>query len=324
MYLGSSRGLERTLVPRDGIPTYLFPMAAPTSPRGVFLLVVATIRALFVVRRLRPRVTLATGGYVSVPGGIASWLLRVPLVLFLPDVIPGKAVRLLLPLASQIAVTSEDAARRLPTSKTVITGYPLRSDFLGATREAGRHRFGVPGRERVVFVFGGSLGSRAINQAVAAHLVELLSVAQVIHVCGEARLDEAEGVRRSLEGTLRGRYHLFPYLHGEDMALAMAAADLVVARSGASIMAEAPALGVPCVLVPLPNPRVHQRENAQMMASRGAAIVLQDDGLTESLVPAVLELLSDAAHLARMAEASRALARPDAADRIAALLAGVA
>src|SRR5947209_14900230 len=108
-YVGSSRGLERDLVPRTGTPTYLFPMAAPQSPGAVALLAVATMRALALVLRLRPRATFATGGYVSIPAVVASWLARIPTVMFLPDVVPGRAVAWLVPLCTRIAVSTEDA-----------------------------------------------------------------------------------------------------------------------------------------------------------------------------------------------------------------------
>ena len=107
VYVGSSRGLERQLVPRTGIGYILFPMAPPQSVRGVALQALAMARCVALILRARPRVTFATGGYVSAPAAVASWLLRVPVVLFLPDVVPGRAVAWLVPLARRSATVSD-------------------------------------------------------------------------------------------------------------------------------------------------------------------------------------------------------------------------
>lgn len=311
--------MERTLVPRAGIPAYLFPMYPPTSLRGILSLGSAVLRSLLVLLRTRPTVTLATGGYVSVPGAVASWLLRVPVVVYLPDVVPGKAVSWLVPLAHRIAVTAEDSRRYLPPHKTVVTGYPVREPFLHLSQEVARDHFGLPSEAKVVCVFGGSLGARAINEALAACLRDVLQYAYVIHVAGRERLPEAEAAAADLPDQLRVRYHLFPYLHDEEMAGALAAADLAVARSGASTLGEMPAAGTPAVLVPLPDPAVHQYENAGYLSSRGAAIILPNQELDR--LPLVMrDLLGDSNRLAQMARAARELFRPDAAESIAALV----
>jgi UDP-N-acetylglucosamine--N-acetylmuramyl-(pentapeptide) pyrophosphoryl-undecaprenol N-acetylglucosamine transferase len=320
MYLGSSRGLERSLVVAPDVRRFLIPMAPPTSPRGVALLALATLRSLLLIARTRPSVTFATGGYVSVPAGLASWLLRVPLVLFLPDVVPGKAVRWLVPLARRISVSTEDALTHLPPERTVVTGYPVREEFEGATRPAGRKRFDLPSDADVLCVFGGSQGARTINQALAACLPHLLSRCHVIHVCGQARLQEAEEAAASLSPEKRSRYRLFPYLEGRDMALALAASDLAVCRSGASVLGELPAAGAPAILVPLPAVAVHQGENAEYLVRRGAATVIDNETLGERLGPTIDGLLNDRPTLGRMAAAARSLFRPDAGAEIAAIV----
>lgn len=303
-------------MPRAGIPAYLFPMYPPGSPRGIVSLATAALRSLLILLRSRPRVTFATGGYVSVPAAVASWLLRVPLVVYLPDVVPGKAVSWLVPLANRIAVTAGDSLRYLPNEKTVVTGYPVRESFLEATRRTGRTLFGIPDDATVLCVFGGSLGARSLNEALAASLPAVLRRAHVIHVCGQQRLEEATAAAATLPADLRSRYLLVPYLHDSEMAEALAAADLAIARSGASVLGEMPATGTPSVLVPLPDPAVHQGENAEYLAQHGAAVVLANHDLGQ--LPALLDaLLGDPARLARMAAAARTLSRPDAASAIA-------
>jgi UDP-N-acetylglucosamine--N-acetylmuramyl-(pentapeptide) pyrophosphoryl-undecaprenol N-acetylglucosamine transferase len=265
-------------------------------------------------------VTYATGGYVSAPAAVASWLLRVPVVLFLPDVVPGRAVAWLAPLAHRIAVITDTTARRLPRAKVVVTGYPVRDVFREASRQAGRARFSLPADATVLCVFGGSQGARSINQALAGCLADVLDTAHVLHICGEKRLEEAQESAVGLSAQQRAHYQLFPYLHDRDMADALAAADLVVCRSGASTLGELPILGLPGVLVPFPDPAVHQQENAAYLAAHGAAVVVEDEDLNSRLGSILRTLLQDRACLSSMAHASASLSRPDAADAIARLI----
>jgi UDP-N-acetylglucosamine--N-acetylmuramyl-(pentapeptide) pyrophosphoryl-undecaprenol N-acetylglucosamine transferase len=315
--------MERTLVPPTGIRYFLVPMAPPTSVKGMFLLAMATLRSLFVLMRVRPRVTVATGGYASTPAALASWLLRIPVVLFLPDVFPGKAVAWLAPLARKIAVTSEVTQQHFPPGKAAVTGYPVRDSFIEASQVGGRRRFNLPDDATVLCVFGGSQGARHINQALARHLPELLARYYVIHVCGQQRLPEAEAAAILLSPEVRERYLLFPYLQDEEMAGALAAADLAVCRAGASVLGELPVTGTPAILVPLPQVTVHQRENAEYLADRGAAVVLDDERVDRELGPTIERLLADRARLAAMATAASALARPRAAEAIVDLVEAV-
>jgi len=289
-------------------------MVAPRGPRGLLLLTAATARSLLVLLRRRPRVTLATGGYVSAPAVVASWLLRVPVVLFLPDVVPGKAIRRLLPLARSIAVSTDDALHYLP--RGVVTGYPVRAQFLSTDLASARRRFDIPADANVLCVFGGSLGARSLNQALARSLPHLPLRTHVIHVAGEQRMVEAEEAAAGLAPDLRRQYHLYPFLDASAMADALAAADIVVSRSGASTLGELPAVGTPAVLVPLPERSVHQLENARFLADRGAAVILPDNDLDQ--LPELLEsLLTDRERLEAMSLAMSALSRPDAAAAIA-------
>lgn len=320
MYIGNRFGLERTIVPRAGVPACFFPMSPARTPRGVAFMALAAVRALAAMLRRRPGAVLATGGYVSVPVALAAKAARIPLILFLPDTVPGKAVAWLAPLAHSVAAVSDDAAIHLPPHKTVVTGYPVRDIFLSANRSAGRRRFGIPDGDHMLLVFGGSLGARSLNRALAGTLPSLLPLCRVVHVCGEERLPEAEAAAAALAPQERERYTLVPYLHDQEMADAMAAADLVVCRSGASVIGELPLAGVPAVLVPLPEVKVHQRENAEYLVSRGAAVMLDDAALGRDLEPTIAGLLDDPQRLADMASAMRGLARPDAAGAIARLV----
>ncbi|HEX6510244.1 MAG TPA: glycosyltransferase [Chloroflexota bacterium] len=320
IYLGSSRGMERSLVPRTGVRSFLIPMAPPTSIKGMVLLGLAAIRSLLILMRVRPRVTVATGGYASTPAALASWVLRIPVVLFLPDIFPGKAVAWLAPLSRRIAVTTEETLGHFPPGKAVVTGYPLREWFAETSRDTGRRRFGLGEKDVILLVFGGSQGARHINEALALWLPQLLTRLHVLHVCGEQRLPEAKTSAQNLPTELRTRYQLFPYLHDRDMADALAAADIALCRAGASVLGELPATATPAILVPLPQRTVHQRENAQYLADRGAAVILEDGDLDAQLGPVLLRLLDEQGRLATMTAAAQALARPHATQAIVALM----
>jgi UDP-N-acetylglucosamine--N-acetylmuramyl-(pentapeptide) pyrophosphoryl-undecaprenol N-acetylglucosamine transferase len=280
----------------------------------------AAWRSTRIMRLIRPKVTIATGGYVSVPVVLASWLLRIPVILFLPDVVPGRAVRFLAPFCRRIAVSTESARRYLPERKTVVTGYPVRTVFFDATRSAGRNRFDLPADARVLCVFGGSQGSRSLNQALAMHLTYLLDRYYVIHICGEKLVREAEAAASDLSRSQLARYRVFPYLHGRDMADALEAADLAVCRSGASTLGELPATGTPSILVPLPESQVNQAENAAFLADAGAATIVPDTEISGRLAGEVERILGNSESLERMSKACRSLSQPEAAARIAALV----
>ncbi|HEX3511141.1 MAG TPA: glycosyltransferase, partial [Solirubrobacteraceae bacterium] len=259
--------------------------------------------------RTRPAAVLGGGGYVAAPVGLAAVAMRIPLVLTEADSHLGLANRLLAPFARRVCLSFPIAGR--DGSRYRVTGRPIASALPG--RGEARARLGIPEAETCVLVFGGSLGARTINRAALEAFAE--APFRVLHVCGTR--DHAE-----LAATPRGpRYELVDSLPPADFSAALAAADLVVARAGGSVF-EVAAAGVPAILVPYPHAAAdHQRGNARWMADAGAAIVIDDDDLDAArLAGEVGALLADPARLERMAAASRALARPEAARDVAAEL----
>lgn len=271
-----------------------------------------------ILRDFRPQVVLSTGGYASFPVALAARSASIPVALYLPDLNPGWAVRAIARLAQRVAVTAIESLRRLPSGKTIVTGYPVREEFWNVDRVASRERLGLDPEEKVVFVTGASSGAHSINQAVAGELNGLLQLCEVVHLSGAADEPWLSEIRNGLPDNLRQRYHLYGYMHDE-VPWAMAAADLAISRSGASAIGELPAVGLPAVLVPYPYAGAHQRLNAQYIEKHGAAIILEDDDL-DNLLPIVGQLLHDEARLRQMREASRRMARPNAANRIAGIL----
>lgn len=324
LYVGTSDGMEGEIVALAGIPYVNIQAAAirGKSPlrllSSVVRMALGLIQALWIIRRFRPQAVFATGGYVCVPVVLASWLLGIPSLIYLPDIEPGWAVKFLSRFATRIAVTSEKSRPFLPGGKVVVTGYPVRPAFGGADKPLAKTKLGLDDALRTVLVWGGSRGAHSINQALSQALPELLDFCQVIHLCGVEDEGWLGDLKRRLPESRQGRYRLYAYLHDE-LPYAMAAADLAISRSGASVLGEFPMLGLPSILVPYPHAGGHQRHNAQVMVEQGAAIRM-DNGSLKALASAVRSLLSDPERLEAMRQAARAMARPGAAKHIAALL----
>lgn len=273
------------------------------------------------LRGFRPDAVFSTGGYGSFPCSVAARLLRRPLVVYLPDVSPGWAVRAEKRLATRIATTTDAALRHLPPKKTRVTGYPVRGAFFAQTREQARATLGIAAGESVVLIAGASQGARAINRAAFDSLEGLLKVAIVFHVTGAADHAEAVSIRDGLGADVHERYR--PSAYRDDLPAVMLAADLAVMRAGASTLGELPAASLPAILVPGAYAGGHQRENARWLARGGAAVIVEERDLGQ-LPARVAELLCDPARLSAMRTAAHGLARPDAADAIAGLILEVA
>lgn len=328
LWIGTKGEMEETLVPRAGLrletisagPIVGVPLG--TRARHAARLVRGFGTALGHLRRFAPGAVFMTGGYVAAPVAAAARLRGVPIVVYLPDVEPGSALRFVMPLARRVACTTDGSRAFVPAQKMVVTGYPVRPELRAArtlSRAEALARFDLaPGRP-TLFVFGGSRGARAINRALMAVLPDLLAEAQVIHISGTLTWPEVEAHAATLPEALRAYYRPYPYLH-EEMGPAFRAADLVVARAGASMLGECPAFALPAVLIPLTFAWRYQKVNADYLTERGAAVQLTDETLAEALLPTVRGLLFDGDRLARMSAAAAALDRPNAAADLARLI----
>jgi UDP-N-acetylglucosamine--N-acetylmuramyl-(pentapeptide) pyrophosphoryl-undecaprenol N-acetylglucosamine transferase len=309
--------------------------------RNAFTLLRGVRATQALIARERPAAILGTGGYVCVPIFIAARLARIPTVIYLPDVVPGLAVRLLARIASAVACSVEDSARYLAKradGSMIMTGYPVRAELHNLDRAACRAAFGLRDNLPTLLIYGGSRGARSINQATAALLASILPIAQIIHVCGrEGDHTFLEAAAAQLPAELRSRYLLYQYLHSSDqeaavvpsMISAFGAADLTLCRSGASTIGELPAVGLPAVLVPYPY--VHQEENADYLVRHGAAQKVLDgemlgDGRPDDgpLFRQLRHLIVESSERDNMAQRSRALARPEAAHQLAGILLALA
>ncbi len=301
----SSRGFDR------GNPLTLL-----TSGVRVLTSVVSAWRLL---RSYKPDAVVGFGGYVSLPIGIAAVLNKTPLVLHEQNSVPGLANRLLSGRAAAIGVTYENSVKHLKRPERVtLTGNPVRPEVLQADRVTGRTALGLDPDATVLLVFGGSRGARHLNEALAALWPTLAAETglQVVHVAGTM---DAASVAKAMAEALAdpaGRYRMHGYISA--MGDAIAAADVVVARAGATSIAEITAIGRASVLVPYPFATDdHQTLNARAVSASGAAIVVSDDDLEGGAFgSAVLGLVRDRAKRETMGSASAALGRPDAGNRV--------
>ena len=283
-------------------------------------------QALVELLRERPAAVFTTGGYVAIPVLLAAAVLRVPVVLWEGNVIPGRSVRATARLARVVAVSFGATCRALGLGESakpcLVTGTPIR-DVGGLDRLTARARRGLGGGERVILVFGGSQAVRRLNGAVIAALPRLVARATIVHVTGDDGYAPALAARAALPEDQRPRYRPAPLL-GDDMLPTLAAADLVVGRAGSSTLAEAAAFGLPMVVVPYPHAGGHQRANANAVAEAGAAAVIEDEAFDAEALVEAAGILDDPDRHARMATAARALGRPAAAAAIAELVVALA
>jgi UDP-N-acetylglucosamine--N-acetylmuramyl-(pentapeptide) pyrophosphoryl-undecaprenol N-acetylglucosamine transferase len=270
------------------------------------------------IKRFRPHVIFYTGGYIGVPVAMAAG--KIPAVVFVPDIEPGFAHHFLFRKAATIAVTTQDSKDHIrANAEPIVTGYPVRKDLLRWNRTNARKHFGLSDTETILLVFGGSKGARSINRALARNLEQLLKEAQIIHISGVDNWAEVQETSGAISADLRNRYHAFPFLHDE-MGAALAAADLVICRAGASTLGELPAFGLPAILVPYPHAWRYQARNAQYLAQRGGAVVLKDSAMEQKISGTIHEIIHNRDRLESMKSAMKALHAPHAADQIANLL----
>jgi UDP-N-acetylglucosamine--N-acetylmuramyl-(pentapeptide) pyrophosphoryl-undecaprenol N-acetylglucosamine transferase len=317
VWLGVPGGMESRLVPAHGFAIEWVRVAGIRG-KGIKAWLLAPLRivkavaqALGVLRRVQPRSVLGLGGYVSGPGGIAAWLLRIPLLIHEQNAIAGLTNRWLARLATQVLEAFPGSFKSRVHARAI--GNPVRADIAALAKPDVRFA-GRESRSRLL-VFGGSQGAQRLNAVVpqALSLVAAEIRPQVRHQTGERGLEAT----RVAYGQARVEAEVLPFI--DDMGAAYAWADLAVCRAGAMTIAELQAAGLGAIFVPLPVATDdHQTKNAEVMVRVGAARVIQERDLTaERLGEAISELVADRARLLQMAEAARSTRIIDAATTLA-------
>jgi UDP-N-acetylglucosamine--N-acetylmuramyl-(pentapeptide) pyrophosphoryl-undecaprenol N-acetylglucosamine transferase len=297
--LARSAGLDFDAFQAEGIPRE----ASLRTVRALARDALAPAACVGILRRRRPDVVLGAGGYVGGPMALAAGVLRIPAAVTEADAHLGLANRLAAPLVERVFCAFPlDGAEG---SKYMVVGRPIPARSQPPARDEARQAFGLPAEGPVVLVFGGSQGSRRLNEAALEALAE--DGPAVLHLAGERDFPELERRPRRYDYVLQD--------FTEEFGAALAAADLVVARAGGSVW-EVAAAGKPALLVPYPHATGdHQTKNARYFERGGGAVVVPEPEL--DLRRQVLELLADSERLAQMREAMRTLAKPDAADAVA-------
>ena len=319
-FAGTAQGLEARVLPREGFALDVIRSggvkgkSAATRIRNLGLLPASAWDAWRVLSRRSPRAVIGLGGYSSGPVVLLAALRGIPTLLMEQNAVPGMTNRLLARVVSAAAVTFEETAGHF-RGKGFVTGNPVRPEFLEAGRSEIAERAAHPRGATGVLVFGGSQGAHAINVAMveaAARLAAAPIRLDLVHQTGERDVEMVrEGYRRAGQAA-----RVEPFLFA--MAREVSAADFVVCRAGATTVAEIAAAARPAILIPLPTATDdHQRKNAEVLVRAGAAEVIDQRDLTgERLAGTILALAQDPDRRRRMALAARALARPDAAERI--------
>lgn len=322
VFVGTRGGLEATAVPEAGFKIRFMLSSGFHRrqwwrwPGAVIINAIGLFQAVWIVLSENPKVVLGTGGYVSAPLSLAAKLMGRPLVLQEQNSIPGLANRVLARVADEVHLSFLEARGWFSRKDHLkITGNPVRAHILSGDRDAAMREFQLqPGRP-TVFVFGGSLGAKRINEAAIDTLRRLKGRVDVQFILQTGRPD-FERVRALVqaEGLPATVLAFVKQIH-----MAYAVADLVVCRSGAMTLAEIAVCGLPSVLVPYPfAAHNHQEVNAANLVDRGAAVCILDAELTgERLAKEVAHLLADRPALSRMSANARLFARPDAASRLA-------
>ncbi|HET6218915.1 MAG TPA: undecaprenyldiphospho-muramoylpentapeptide beta-N-acetylglucosaminyltransferase [Acidobacteriaceae bacterium] len=322
-FIGTAKGMETRLVPQAGYPLELIDVGQLNRvslatqlktmvalPRGIF-------HCLDLLRRWQPQVVVGVGGYASGPAMLAALLRRLPTLAFEPNAVPGLANRL---IGKRISAAAVNFAPTLSYFRNAeLTGIPVRAEFFALAPRP-------PESALRLLVMGGSQGARALNQKmpeVAKALLDAVPGLTILHQAG-ARHAETTEAAYTASGASVGRWRVQAFL--EDMPKQFAASDLILARSGASTVAELAAGGKPSLLVPFPEAADdHQRKNAEVLVEGGAAVMLLEKEMTgTTLLDKLTGLLGNPDRLHEMATSARTFAHPQAAARIAEMVAAIA
>lgn len=327
LYVGGEQGLEADIVGKTDIP--FTAIKAKGLPRKINK---ALAQSLFstgqgvwmadrIIKRFRPDLVIGTGGFVCGPTVLAAARRGIPTLIHEQNAYPGLTNKLLAPFVKKVMIQFPEAAQYFSKrADVVVTGLPMRKDIAMHSKEEGCAFFGLDASRRTILVTGGSRGARAINRvmAMAAPMVLKNYDVQIIFVTGKACHEETLQLLQECELNPADHSRLVVKDYLYDMPYALAAADIVIGRAGATFLAEITYCGLPAILIPFPYASEnHQTYNAQALVDAGAARMIADRDLT---VPRLMEhlaaLLDDPALCRRMAVQMKRLAKPHALDDI--------
>lgn len=330
LFVGTKRGLESQIVPSAGfklktITVRGFPRKlSPELFKAAADLTRGGLEAYTILKEYQPQVVLGSGGYVCGPVVLCSSLMGIPSLIHEQNVIPGATNKILSRMVKKICVSFAASEKYFLSSKekVVVTGNPRASEVVGPSREEGIKALRLNPNKKTVLIVSGSRGAKKINRCVLEILQDFKACPnlQFIYITGQEYYEKAADDARKKGAIPSGNIFLVPYI--EEMPLALAAADLIISRAGATTLAEITARGIPAVLVPSPNvTNNHQVLNARVLSDAGAAELIIEDELTGSvLMEKIIALTGNENILTEMSAKSKKLGRPDSADMIYGLL----
>ncbi len=317
VFVGTERGLEKTIVPKAGFPLELISVGglkgkgAADLMGGLARLPLGFVQAWRLIGKHHPAVALGVGGYSSGPVLAAAALRRVPTVIHEQNAFPGLTNRLLARLVRGAAVAFPDALVRLNRKDGIVTGNPIRAEFFRTNNQQP-----TTNNKKRLLVFGGSQGSRILNETMSGALLFLARLRDRLEIVHQTGPNDLEKVREAYRTSAFPNARVVPYL--DPIVDEIAAADLVVSRAGAMTIGELSAVGRAAILVPFAAAtNNHQELNARVVERVGGAVVIVEKELSpERLGLAIAEIVNDPERARRMGQASRTLAAPEATHKI--------
>ena len=325
LFMGPKGEMEKTLMAQEGIPVkYLLAgkMRRYFSLWNVvdfFKVPIGIIQALWMLLWDLPDAIFSKGGYASVPVVLVGWIYRIPTLIHESDSVPGSTNIVLAKFADRVAVSYPEAESYFPPSQVVLTGNPLREDVINGDPNQARAKFSLIESKKVIFIYGGSQGSRTINNRILNILPKLLDKYQVIHQTGEKNYEEVKHRAGEL-GIKAGREGYYPIAFIDtELKDIYAVSDLVIIRAGANTISEAAANGKPAIIIPISDSaNNHQRMNAFSLAKLGACIVLEENNLGENILMENIESIMENSELSqKLARNIQSFYHPDATEKIA-------
>ncbi|HWA64451.1 MAG TPA: UDP-N-acetylglucosamine--N-acetylmuramyl-(pentapeptide) pyrophosphoryl-undecaprenol N-acetylglucosamine transferase [Candidatus Paceibacterota bacterium] len=286
------------------------------------------IQSLWHLFRIMPDAVFTKGSYASVAPSLVARLYRIPVYTHESDSVPGRANLFISKLSKTTFISFADSKKYFKEEATLLTGNPIRPEVLQGQREAALKHFNFRADKQTIFIFGGSQGSKRINDSILQSLVQIVPQYQVIHQCGDSQLTavtaeierlEREG-ERSYGPMIKANYRLFAFLSVQEVALAYAAADVVISRAGSSNLFEIAALGKPAIVIPITHSNGnHQVQNAVELSLYGA-VMIEEANLTPHILINQIQDLLDPARWAERSAKIKTFAAADAAAKIAEVL----
>ncbi|HDZ58473.1 MAG TPA: UDP-N-acetylglucosamine--N-acetylmuramyl-(pentapeptide) pyrophosphoryl-undecaprenol N-acetylglucosamine transferase, partial [Ignavibacteriales bacterium] len=274
-------------------------------------LFVSVVQSVIINMGFRPKVAIGSGGYAAGPAIFGASVMGAKIILLEQNSYPGITTRLLERYADEVHISFEDSRKYLKREKIIYTtGNPVRKNLGSVQKEKALQKFGLNADKKTLLILGGSLGAASINKAVAENVKKLEAEGiQVIWQAGKYYYDEYKQFNTE-------NVKVFEFI--DDMNSAYSACDLLLARAGATTIAEVLVLGIPSVLVPSPNvAENHQYYNAKSLADKNAAVLIEDEKISRELFTTVTTLVLSQEKLAGLKSNALKLAKPDAAKVIA-------